>query len=120
MGGALAELIDEQFRVSTTERTNRDTSDVDIAPKVVLRNDPGRLAALFINLSASDVYVGLGYDVSSTKGIRISASGGAWQLLWSEDFHLTGREWYGTAAANNSAVLVLEILGMPTTTTVLS
>jgi hypothetical protein len=106
----LADLIEARFGVKTEAADNRSTSSIGTSVATVLPNDPKRLAAVIVNLSAVAVYVAPYRDVGASKGIRLAPSGGTLSLIWDEDFDVTGWEWFGIADAAASALFTLEVL----------
>lgn len=109
----LADLIDARFGVKTEAADNRSGTTLGTSAATILRNDPRRLAATIINLSAVAMYVAPSRDVSATNGIRLAPGGGQLTLIWDEDFDVTGYEWFGIADAAASAVYTLETLARP-------
>lgn len=106
----LQDIVERLFGVATTTYRNRELTSVGTSVVTILRNDPNRLAATIVNLSNSAVYVLDARTVSATNGIRISPGGGTATLIYDEDFHSTGWEWFAIADAAASAVLVREVV----------
>lgn len=106
----LQTLLTRQFGVKTRTRATAPGFQVGTSIVQVLRQNPNRLAAVIINLSANAVYVSPDGITSATHGISLSPSGGALTLLWNEDFDMVGYEWNAIAAVAASDVFVLEVL----------
>ena len=107
---SLADLVREELGVPTFLQTNRVTATVGVAAVQVLRQNPNRVWLAIVNLSANDLHVGPFANVSSTRGFRLTPSGGNILLDYREDMDLCGFEWFGIATAAASAVLVMELL----------
>ncbi len=106
----LADLLEARFGVKTEAADNRFGTTIGTSVARVLPNDPKRLGAVIVNLSAVAVFIGPFRDVSASKGIRLAPSGGSFSLIWDEDFDVTGWEWFAVADAAASAVLTIEVL----------
>lgn len=105
----LADLLLERFKIKTRAVENpRDIVLLGAAPLMILANNPNRLGAVIVNLSANVVYIGLTNEVSATNGIRLNANGGQASLIWDEDFQMTAWAWWGMATAAASRIYVLE------------
>lgn len=102
-------LIEKQYGIRTRHLENREGTVCNIAVTRILRQNPNRIAAVVLNLSANVIYIAPRNAPSSTAGVRLDPSGGRMTLLWFEDFHLTGMEWNGTATADASSIYVLEV-----------
>jgi|GEM_PF-6001430 len=107
--GALSEYVEKEFGVKTVTKTNPITDSIKTTPTKVLGNNPDRLAAIIINLGDYTVYLSPRNDVSSTKGIKLSKSGGTLILNAKDDLELVGYEWWGIADGGNSTIFVLEV-----------
>jgi len=106
----LADVLEARFGVRTEARASAVGFNVDIARTSVLRNDPARLAAVIVNLSAVAVFLAPDPLVSATHGIRLAANGGSLILTWDTDFDVTAWEWFGVADADNADVYTLEVI----------
>lgn len=106
----LAELIRQLYGVASFTRVNRSTDNVDIALTNVLRQTPGRLAAVVVNLSVGTVYISPDKLTSSTHGILLEANGGFLVLDFRSDLDLVGYEWNAVGSADNLAVFISETL----------
>lgn len=113
----LADLLRAKLGVETYTRTNRLVSSIGEDATRVLPNDPNRVAAIIVNLSAADMHFGPFPDVKivapNLKGVLVPAGGGNMILIWDEDLSMVGEEWYGVAAAAGSALLTMELVTMP-------
>ncbi len=106
----LGDLVQDFLGVKTFHRDNPVTATVGLASQTLLRQNPNRVAFLVVNLSPNNVHIGPFGDVSSSKGILASPSGGNIVAHYREDFDIVGLEWFGIANVAGSAVLVIEWL----------
>lgn len=106
----LDELILVQLGVRTTQRVNDQLSSVGTTAARAVIQDPNRVAFTLVNLSVNILYTGPFPNVSATRGFRLNPSGGLITVLYSEDFHLTGWEWFVIADAAASTLLTVEWL----------
>lgn len=105
-GAALRYAI-EQLGGPLVEQTN--VVSVDNAVKQIAIGNGERVWLTIVNIGASNVYVGITPDVSSTKGILLGASGGSATLNVRDDFTLPSREWNAICPAGGPVnVLVIE------------
>lgn len=105
----LQDLLLEQFKVKTRANINPEVSRLTGAVDKVLSNNPNRLAWIIINLGSNETHFGFDRDVSSSKGIRVTAAGGIVSMIWNEDFDLVGYEVFAKGT-NLDYLYVLEIL----------
>lgn len=108
--GALADLIQRTLGVATMTRVSDVGVTVGLTAAPVLRQNPNRLAAVFVNLSANAMYLAPLGAPSSTRGIRIAPTGGNLGLRFDEDFDLVGYEWSAVADGAASAYFLLELI----------
>lgn len=109
MAKTLTELLRERFGVQVGHRINPLVSTVGTGATALVGNNPNRLALVIINLSANVIYVAPDFQVSTTRGIRLSPNGGQIALVWDEDFNIVGYEWVGISDVGTNAVFVLEV-----------
>lgn len=102
----LQELLLGQFKVKTRQIVNRGTTLMTGAVVQVLPNDPNRLAWVIINLGVAAAYLGFERDVSATKGIALTASGGSASLVWNEDFETVGYELFALGTVGDNLYVV--------------
>jgi hypothetical protein len=107
--GGLKDLIEAKYGIQTVIHTNRLTATVGVSATRILSNDPKRMEAIIVNVSASDMYIGPDNQVSSARGIFVPANGGNVTLKWEEDFVLVSADWYAVAGIAASDIYVLEI-----------
>lgn len=108
---SLADLLMERFKVKTRAVENPEAlTAASTTAQKVLSNNPNRLAFTIMNLGAEVSYVGLTDGVSTTKGIRLDASGGFFSCVWDEDFQMTGWAWWIIATSGTPAVYALEVV----------
>lgn len=107
----LADVLNQRFGVRTQARENPGSTAMVATPLSILGNNPNRLAFVVVNLSSNTIFIAPARDVSTTKGIRLNANGGAATALYDEDFHMVGWEWFGVAdVAGPSTIYVLEVV----------
>ncbi len=110
MARTVHDLVRERFGTSGFPVVNPTVSTVATTPGQLARQNPNRLGMLAINLSLNTIYLGVWADVSSSKGIRLAASGGFYKTVWYEDFEMPGWEWFAIADTGVSNILIVEIL----------
>lgn len=85
---ATPKLVRDLFKGSTRPVINPVTDTVGLTATQILKNNPDRLAALIVNLSANRGFIGFDRQVSTTRGIPVEASGGLVIFNWQEDGEL--------------------------------
>ena len=113
MAKTIRDLLLARLGAPTTPFTNRAGSSVGTTAALVLRNDPSRIAFLFVNLSLNTIFLTPVGVPSSTNGIALAASGGSVMVLWEEDGEMTAWEWRAVATAAASTFLALEAILAP-------
>jgi len=108
----LREVIDKQFGVKTGVKVNPLVTQVETTVTQLLKPNPNRLAWTLINLGANQVYVAFSNDVSSSKGVYVSATGGVFGLLFSEDFDLCAYPVWAIADTAAAACYLVEIFAL--------
>lgn len=104
------DLIDERFGIKTSSRVNPLLTELGVAVTRILPGNPRRLAFLFINMGANISYIAPEGNVSATRGILLTAGGGSYAAVYTEDFELVTKEWYGLSAGANNAVYCVEVV----------
>lgn len=74
----------------------------------VIRNSGNRLAFLFVNLSASDIFIAPFPGVTSTFGIFVPPLGGSFYISVLSDLILPSMEWYAIASAAGAKYFTVE------------
>lgn len=105
---SLDELLQAEFGFRSSPIINRTTSSIATTATKLMNNNPKRVYATIVNVSANDVYIMLDNTVSSSRGIFLSPNGGSTVLKWREDFHLLSHEWYAIAIGAAADILVIE------------
>ena len=105
--GAAAEFIEAKYGGATAETVAVEV--VGITQSRILRNDPERVFALLVNLSANTIFVGYDQQVSSARGILLASNGGSYQVDVEEDFTVPIRALFGVASAAASNLYVLTV-----------
>ena len=106
-------LLKKQLGVTTYERISAAGVTVGVAASRVVRQNPNRVAFVFVNLSVNSIYISPIITPSATRGIRVGPSGGLLRVVWDEDFSLTGYEWNAIASAAGSEYFLIELLTAP-------
>tara|TARA_Y100000310_G_scaffold308158_1_gene350964 strand:- start:132 stop:470 length:339 start_codon:yes stop_codon:yes gene_type:complete len=110
MPKSLANLIDEKFGTPTRPNDNPLITSVGAASERVLPQNPNRVAFTITNLSTGDVFLGLDNEVSSTRGFFIGPLGGSATVVWDEDFHRVGYEWWVIGSGAGLDIFTQEIV----------
>lgn len=106
----LQDVIERQFGVKTSIRVNPLVAQVETTKTQLLKPNPNRLAWTLINLGSTVMYVGFTQDVATTKGVLVSATGGVFGLLFSEDFTLCAFPVWAIADTSADACYLVEVL----------
>ena len=101
----LTDFITSRYGVRSRARTNPVTSSVGTTAKEIAKENHDRLAIVVINLSANDLYVAFDNQVSSSRGIYLTPTGGSLSLLAEEDLELTGYRLWAVASAANAVFM---------------
>ena len=88
------------------------TTSIGTTATQIMRQNPNRFAFTVINLSTNTLYINTRSTVSSTDGIRVSASGGSAFFEWRLDGELPSREWFAIATGASSAIWVLTLVSI--------
>ena len=104
---SLGRYIEKEFGVKTRSYEDPLTSTVGTSVTKILNNNPDRLAFTVVNLTAYDVYVAFDRQVSLTRGILISASGGSLTLTAKEDGELVGYEVFAISRTAASTIFTV-------------
>jgi len=106
---ALARYVEKKFGVKTRGVPNPlGAIDVTTTVTQIVHGNPDRLSIIVVNLGANDVYVAFDREVSTTRGILLTANGGFLSMNVDEDMELVGYPIYGVTAAGTSRVYVHE------------
>lgn len=102
----------EQAITATIGRKTRPVVDpeetaIEAVPRLILRNDPNRLAFTVHNLGLMPIMIGPFPDVSSIKGFRINPSGASAFVIYTEDFHMVGWDWFAVTVSGSSNILTI-------------
>ena len=107
----LAALVDRELGVQSHPQIN---PMIAATPGAVaaqfLRNNPGRVAFIFFNLSANDAYIMTDNAVAAARGMFVAPNGGHVSVVWKEDLNLVGFEWWVITPAGASAIFTLELV----------
>jgi len=94
------------FKTRAIENPVRDT--VGTTPVIVLHNNPDRFQWLIVNLGTEDVFAAFTKEVSTTRGMIISAHGGFVSMHAREDGEAVTYEVWAVARAGTQAIYVVE------------
>lgn len=111
--GSLSELLARLYGAKTSFRINPQVDECEIAVTQLLTANPRRIQFLILNLSANLIFVTPDSRPGAARGILLAANGGLLTMVYSEDMETVTLPWYGTAAANNSDVFILETQLVP-------
>lgn len=100
------------FGLSSAPVYSQSGAVAGLAPIRVAKANGNRLALLFVNLSASDIYISPIPGVSSTFGIFVPPLGGTFSISLYTDLILPSLEWYVVASADNSNYFAVEQLSV--------
>ena len=107
----LQDLLTKDFGVTVQEENAGPTISVGSSAVQLLKNNPGAVALVLINLGSTDIYIWTTNDVSAAKGILIAANGGNIFLTYQQYFTLVSSEWYAISPSGtvNVAIKRMEI-----------
>lgn len=107
---ALKDVLERLYGVKTDIRVNPLVDQVQLTATSLLKPDPNRLAWTIINLGANPLYVAFSPDVSTTKGVYVSATGGVFGLIFSEDFSLVTYPIWAIANVAAGDIYLVEVV----------
>lgn len=102
----LQDLLEQQYGVATDVSMN--VVSATSTPAILCSNNPKRVSLLVQNLGNDTVYISFNSDVTSSKGIALSANTGSFTLGWQQDFSIVGYQMYVVDPTGTSNVLVVE------------
>jgi len=85
------------------------TNSVATTATKILNNNPDRVFWLAINLSAQDGYVGFSREVSSTRGVLVTATGGFVSMSAEEDGESVAYEVLAISPGGAGTWYIIEI-----------
>lgn len=103
-------LINKELGQATRSEENRETEAMATTAALVLRADSGRLAFQIINLGSVAVFLRPRGAPTSTLGIRIGPTGGAYIVNYKDDYTLVTLDWFGVTASGTSTLYTVEEL----------
>lgn len=83
-------------------------ASVGLVSAQIIRSSGNRLAFLFINLSASDIFIAPTPSVTSIFGIFVPPLGGSFSISVQSDLILPSMEWYAVASGANAKYFTVE------------
>lgn len=100
---SLSRYIEAKLGFKTRSVQNPVVTAVPTTVTMILKNNPDRVGYTIVNLGAKDLHVAFDNEVSTSRGILISAAGGSLTLSADEDGEICGYALYGisTDAQNN-------------------
>lgn len=108
----LHDILEKQWGVKTDIRFNPLVAQVETTKTQLLKPNPNRLAWTLINLGANQIHVAFEQDVSNSKGVYVSATGGVFGLLFSEDFTLVTFPVWAIATSAAAAIYLVEVVAL--------
>lgn len=104
------DYLDARRGVHMVAQASADGVTLGVAAAQALRQNPTRVAFLFVNLSPNVMYLTPIGTPSAAKGCYVGPNGGSLGLLAEEDGEVVAWEWRGIAGAAASQYFVLETL----------
>lgn len=95
------QLLDTELREVSRDHSVAALGGTDV---VLIPANPRRTAVFITNNSANNVYIGLGYQATTTTGIRLNSGGGALELNKTNLFRGVIHAIAGGAGSNVTAV----------------
>lgn len=105
-----ADLINKRFGVNTRAQANPLVAAVGTSITKILPNNPNRLSAVIVNLSANNLYISWDNEPASDHGIFLAPNGGVFTMNVDEDFELVCWEVNAIASGVGSAIFVEEVV----------
>lgn len=104
---SLANYIEKEFGVKTRSFEDPVTSTVATTVTQILKNNPDRFTYTIVNLTAYAVYVAFDRQVSTSRGILITANGGSLTISAKEDGELVGYEVFAISNSSASTIFIV-------------
>lgn len=104
------DVINRRFGIKTTSRLSPEDFQLGVDKIRILPINPRRLAFLYVNLGNANNFIAPFSGVSSTRGILLSPNGGSYAAIYSEDFELVCREWWGVSDGAAQSGFYIEVL----------
>lgn len=102
-----ADLISKLYGVPTAELDDPlGVTSISTTAVRVLDNDPGGLQVTLINTGVSDINIWTDGTVSATKGIRIAANGGSYEIDFTRFMRMVTREWWVIGIGGSTTISV--------------
>ncbi len=107
-GRTVAQLLQAELGTGLFDRDTE--AQAGVAAAQMLRNNPNRLAFIYMNLSVGDTHrIRAGKNPTATAGLTVGP--GEWRSFWyREDGMLPTREWFVLSSGAASAYFIQEIL----------
>jgi len=105
---SVAEYVEKKFGFPTRAIENPVRNTLTTSAAIVLYQNPDRFQWLIVNLSPYTIYVGFTYQVSSTRGIVISANGGFASMHAREDGEAVTYPVYAISPDGKAKIYVIE------------
>lgn len=105
------DLLNKLYGVITTQLTDPiGVTSVTTSATRILDNDPGGLQVTVINTGANDMNLWVDGSVSATKGIRIAASGGSYEIDFTRFALMPTSEWWAIGIGGSTTVSVIRTI----------
>ena len=112
MAKSAQDLVNERFGVVTRIDDDSDVAQAQVADAILLRANPMRYAFVFVNLSASNIFIRYKLAAAATAGL-IALPNGTINVSLENDFTMASGEWHILGAAANLDFELLSVLGEP-------
>lgn len=103
-------LLDQRFGIRTETRDDPLVAQVETTLTQVLLPNPSRIGFTLVNLGGNPIFLMSDAGASTTRGIRVNATGGSVQVLFDEDFSRVAYGWFAIASGGASAITIQEVL----------
>lgn len=105
------DLLDKLYGVNTFDADDQmGITTINTTPTQFLANDPNALQLTIINTGTNDMNIWTDSTVSTTKGIRIAANGGSYEIDFTRFGTFPTRTWWaigllGSTTLNSKRLL---------------
>lgn len=101
------DVIDKLYGIKTYDQDDPlGVTTVNATSTRLVENNPNALQLTIINTGTNDINVWTDSTVSSTKGIRIAANGGSYEIDFTRFGNFPTREWWGIGIGGTSTVSI--------------
>jgi hypothetical protein len=104
----VSEVSYQKYGITSTVRVTQLTAN--IAKSEIVPSNPNRISMILINNSLNTIYINFGLDVSSSFGIVLSQSGGAFSMNINDEGEAVTASMSGLATADTSLLTLIETI----------